>query len=86
MQTIGWQTEGNSIYRRFKFKDFLQAFGFMMSVAAEAEAMNHHPDWKNSYNIVEIWLTTHSAGKVTDKDHALAKKINQLAEHKPFNK
>ena len=75
-----WQTTGKAIYRKFVFKDFVQAFGFMATVATEAEAMNHHPDWKNSYNTVEIWLTTHSADKVTEKDYTLAKKIDHLAE------
>lgn len=76
--TSDWQTKDNSLYRKFVFKDFVAAFGFMAEVAAEAEAMNHHPTWKNTYNTVEIWLSTHSAGKVTSKDEELAKKIDAL--------
>ncbi len=83
MENANWKPEADSIYRKFVFKDFVHAFGFMVSVAAEAETMNHHPVWKNSYDTVEIWLTTHSAGKVTEKDYALAQKIDRLAESNP---
>jgi 4a-hydroxytetrahydrobiopterin dehydratase len=73
-----WQKEDKQLYRQFKFKDFKQAFDFMTTVAAAAEAMNHHPKWTNEYNKVEIWLSSHSEGKVTDKDHALAQKIDKI--------
>jgi 4a-hydroxytetrahydrobiopterin dehydratase len=73
-----WQEEDKQLYRQFKFKDFKQAFDFMTNVAAAAEAMNHHPRWTNEYNKVEIWLSSHSEGKVTDKDHALAQKIDKI--------
>ena len=72
-----WEEINNKLYRKFKFKDFTEAFGFMTKVAIEAEKMNHHPEWKNVYNMVEFWLSTHDAGDVvTDKDHKLSKKID----------
>ncbi|GLQ07959.1 4a-hydroxytetrahydrobiopterin dehydratase [Sneathiella chinensis] len=70
----GWTpVEGRSaIHRTFTFKTFNQAFGFMTRVALKAEAMNHHPEWFNVYNRVEVTLSTHDAGGVTDKDITLA--------------
>jgi 4a-hydroxytetrahydrobiopterin dehydratase len=74
-----WKEEKNKLYRKFQFKDFSEAFAFMTRVALEAEKMDHHPEWKNVYNTVEIWLSTHDAGDiVTDKDKKLAKKIDSL--------
>jgi 4a-hydroxytetrahydrobiopterin dehydratase len=74
-----WQEENNKLYRKFQFRNFNEAFGFMCRVALEAEKMDHHPEWKNVYNTVEIWLSTHDAGDiVTDKDRKLAKKIDTL--------
>jgi len=75
-----WQEKDNSLYQKFSFTDFSQAFAFMTRVALEAEKMNHHPKWTNVYNTVEIWLSTHDAGDiVTDKDNKLAKKIDGLS-------
>lgn len=72
-----WKEENNKLYKKFVFKNFSEAFAFMTRVAIEAEKMNHHPEWKNVWNTVEIWLSTHDAGDiVTDKDHALARKID----------
>lgn len=74
-----WAETDNQLYRKFKFSDFNEAFDFMQRVAVLAEQMNHHPRWTNVYNVVEIWLSTHDAGdKVTQKDHELAKAIDQL--------
>ncbi len=74
-----WIEKDNSIYRKFQFKNFSEAFAFMVRIAIEAERMNHHPLWKNVYNIVEIWLSTHDAGDViTNKDIKLAESINSL--------
>ena len=74
-----WKEENNKLYRKFQFKDFNQAFSFMTRVALEAEKMDHHPEWKNVYNTVEIWLSTHDAGDiVTEKDKKLAAKIDAL--------
>ncbi len=74
-----WEEKNNSLYRKFKFKNFNEAFSFMTRVALEAEKMDHHPLWTNVYNQVEVWLSTHDAGDiVTDKDKQLAKKIDAL--------
>ena len=76
-----WTEKDNQLYRKFKFKNFVEAFGFMTSVALEAERMNHHPLWTNVYNKVEIWLYTHDAGNtVTERDRKLAAKIDVIAE------
>jgi 4a-hydroxytetrahydrobiopterin dehydratase len=74
-----WEEKNNALYRKFEFKNFSEAFAFMTRVALEAEKMDHHPDWSNVYNKVEIHLSTHSAGDiVTEKDRKLAKKIDEL--------
>ena len=74
-----WLEENNKLYRRFQFSDFSEAFAFMTRVAMEAEKMNHHPEWKNVWNTVEIWLSTHDAGDVvTEKDRKLAGRIDAL--------
>ena len=73
-----WQEQNNSLYEKFEFKDFSEAFAFMTRVALAAEKMDHHPTWTNVYNKVEIWLSTHSEGKITDKDHQLAKEIDRI--------
>lgn len=64
--------------RAFKFKDFSEAFGFMARVALLAEKAGHHPDWSNSYDTVDITLSTHDAGGLTQKDVDLATKISAL--------
>ena len=74
-----WQEENNTLYKKFVFKNFSEAFAFMTRVAIEAEKTDHHPLWTNVWNTVEIWLNTHSAGNiVTDKDRELAKRIDAL--------
>ena len=74
-----WQEKDNKLHRAFEFKDFSEAFSFMCRVALLAEKMNHHPTWTNTWNKVEIWLSTHSEGDmVTDKDRKLANGIDQL--------
>jgi len=74
-----WEEKENSLYRKFEFKDFNQAFSFITGVALAAEKMDHHPRWGNIYNVVEIWLNTHDAGDVvTEKDRKLAKLIDGL--------
>ena len=77
-----WQEEKKQLYRKFKVKDFEEAFSFMRKVAEVAEQQNHHPKWTNEYNKVEIWLSTHTQDKVTDKDHKLAKAIDEIYEGK----
>lgn len=75
----GWQETDNKLYKKFQFKNFSQAFAFMVRVALEAEKMDHHPLWTNVYNTVEIWLSTHDAGDIiTDKDRKLSAKIDSL--------
>lgn len=74
-----WIEKNNKLFRSFEFKDFKEAFAFMTKVALVAEKMNHHPDWNNSYNKVDISLSSHDAGDtVTDKDRELAEKIDKL--------
>ncbi len=74
-----WDEEARAIRRAFKFSDFSEAFAFMTRVALAAEKADHHPDWSNSWNKVEIALTTHSAGGVTRRDIELAEAIDALA-------
>jgi 4a-hydroxytetrahydrobiopterin dehydratase len=76
----GWTGGDDFITKIFQFKDFAQAFGFMSEIAIVAEAMNHHPEWYNVYNRVDVTLTTHEAGGVTDKDIKLAKRMEQAAK------
>lgn len=76
----GWSVEGGKLHRQFQFKSFVEAFGFMSSVALVAESMGHHPEWFNVYNRVTVDLTTHDAGGISDKDVALARKMNELAQ------
>lgn len=74
-----WEEKNNTLYKKFQFKNFSEAFAFMTRVAIEAERMDHHPLWTNVWNTVEIWLSTHDAGDVvTDKDKKLANKIDSL--------
>lgn len=69
----------SALVKEFKFKDFVNAWGFMNKVALLAEKMDHHPDWSNVYNKVSIRLTTHDAGnKITGKDRKLAEEIDKL--------
>ena len=74
-----WEERDNAMYATFEFKDFIEAFGFMTAVAIIAEKQNHHPEWSNVWNKVNIKLTTHDAGNVvTDKDRQLAESISGL--------
>ena len=71
--------DGNAITKSFKFKNFRKAFAFMTESALTAEKMDHHPEWFNVYNRVEVTLATHDAGGVTDKDVTLASFMDSLA-------
>ena len=80
-ELAGWtpEAERDAIRKRFKFADFGEAFGFMTRVALEAEKADHHPEWSNVWNKVDILLTTHDAGGLTANDVALAGKIEAIA-------
>lgn len=74
-----WQEKDNKLQASFKFKDFVEAFAFMTEVAFYAERQDHHPNWSNVWNTVDIQLFTHNAGNVvTDKDRALAAAIDKV--------
>ena len=77
----GWELapDRDAITRIFKFKNFVEAWGFMTQVAMEAEKADHHPEWFNVYNTVDILLSTHDAGGLTERDIALAKVIDRIA-------
>ncbi|XP_069508680.1 pterin-4-alpha-carbinolamine dehydratase 2 isoform X2 [Ambystoma mexicanum] len=81
LKTSGWVelSQRDAIYKEFLFKTFNQAFGFMTRVALQAEKMNHHPEWFNVYNKVQITLITHDCGGVTKKDIKLAQFIEKAA-------
>jgi 4a-hydroxytetrahydrobiopterin dehydratase len=74
----GWTLDGEHLKRSFRFADFVAAFGFMARVALLAEKADHHPEWFNVWNRVDIGLTTHDAGGLSARDVALAKAIDQL--------
>ena len=81
-QLAGWGIAPNhkdAIVKTFKFDDFNQAFGFMTRVALMADKLDHHPEWFNVYNRVEVLLTTHDAEGVTDLDVTLAKFMDSAA-------
>lgn len=75
----GWSLASGKLHREYKFVDFIHAFGFMATAAMAIEKMDHHPEWSNVYNRVTIDLATHDAGGITEKDFALAKKLEALA-------
>lgn len=76
---MNWEEKDNTLYRAFTFADFSEAFAFMTRVAILAEKQNHHPTWTNTWNKVEIWLTSHDAGNtITDRDRKLAAAIDKL--------
>jgi 4a-hydroxytetrahydrobiopterin dehydratase len=77
----GWHLaqNGKAITRIFTFADFNEAFGFMARAALVAEKMDHHPDWSNSYKKVEVTLSTHSAGGITELDLKLAEAMDRIA-------
>ncbi|XP_048190360.1 pterin-4-alpha-carbinolamine dehydratase 2 [Perognathus longimembris pacificus] len=81
LKAAGWLelSERDAIYKEFSFKNFNQAFGFMSRVALQAERMNHHPEWFNVYNKVQITLTSHDCGGLTRRDVKLAQFIEKVA-------
>src|SRR5512135_3224075 len=74
----GWTIANGKLHKEFQFENFVQAFGFMSSVALIAESMNHHPEWFNVYNKVTVDLNTHSAGGISDLDFEFARKVDAL--------
>jgi 4a-hydroxytetrahydrobiopterin dehydratase len=74
-----WRVRDGKLHREYRFTDFVEAFGFMASVALVAERMNHHPEWFNVWATVRVDLTTHDAGGITGKDFELAAAMERLA-------
>lgn len=74
----GWSVVNGKLHKEYQFKNFIQAFGFMSSVALIAESMNHHPEWFNVYHKVIIDLTTHDVGGISNLDFELASKVEKL--------
>lgn len=73
-----WGLDQHKLFRHFVFENFIDAFGFMTQVALLAETMNHHPEWSNVYNRVEIYLTSHDVDGISERDFILAKRIDSL--------
>ncbi|MEM1403497.1 MAG: 4a-hydroxytetrahydrobiopterin dehydratase [Pseudomonadota bacterium] len=78
----GWAMDDGKLYREFRFADFVSAFSFMSAVALHAERANHHPEWFNVYSAVSVWLTTHDAGGITQKDLDLAESMSALSSNR----
>lgn len=81
LKATGWREveDRDAIAKTFTFADFSEAFGWMARVALAAEKLNHHPEWFNVYKTVEVTLSTHDAGGVTDLDVKLAKRMDRMA-------
>ncbi len=75
-----YDRDRRALYRRIEKKDFSQAFGLMARIALEAEKMDHHPEWSNVYNRIDVWLTTHTVQSVSDCDVAMARFIDTIVE------
>ena len=75
-----WTVEAGKLHREYRFRDFVQAFGFMAQVALVAERAAHHPEWFNVYNRVVVDLTTHEAQAITRKDLDLAREMERIAQ------
>lgn len=75
-----WEVRNGTLFRKLQFENFQAAFAFMTKVADLAEAQNHHPDWCNSWNTVNISLKSHDANAITDRDVKLAESINALVQ------
>ena len=78
-ELVAWEVSGSELRRTFRFANFVKAFGFMTAAALVAEKMDHHPNWSNVYNTVEVALNTHDRGGVTELDAALARAMDGLA-------
>ncbi|MBH0063800.1 MULTISPECIES: 4a-hydroxytetrahydrobiopterin dehydratase [Psychrobacter] len=78
----GWQRDGNAIVKTYHFSDFIEAMSFMNQAAFYAEALEHHPEWRNTYNVVEVRLTTDDTGGITSHDIRLAKRMEYIIQPK----
>ncbi|MGI9310132.1 MAG: 4a-hydroxytetrahydrobiopterin dehydratase [bacterium] len=78
-----WEVRGGELRKTFVFRDFIEAFGFMTQAALAAERMNHHPEWRNVYKTVEVALTTHESGGLTQLDFDLAERMETIAHVAP---
>ena len=76
----GWKISNTEIEKKFSFKNFIEAFSFMTQVALICEKYNHHPNWDNVYSLVNIQLTTHDLGGISNLDQLLASEINKLID------
>ncbi len=81
LQAAGWSAskDGKAITKTFQFRGFRDAMAWMARAAFEAEYLNHHPEWSNVYNRVDVRLTTHDTGGLTDKDISLAERMDKIA-------
>jgi len=81
LTAAGWElsTDGKAISKTFRFRSFRDAIAWMARAAFEAEHMNHHPEWSNVYNRVEVRLTTHDTGGLTEKDIDLAQRMEKIS-------
>ena len=75
-----WEYYDNAIHAEFEFESFKDCFSAMSRIAFECEALNHHPEWTNEYNVLKISITTHDVGGITDKDFKLALAIEHIVE------
>ncbi len=78
-KVTGWKIEGGKLHKLFKFKSFNQAISFMVGVAMVCEKMNHHPEWSNVYENVDVKLITHRVAGLTDLDFQLAEKMDKIS-------
>lgn len=74
-----WERDGSALRATFQFDSFVAAFGWMSKVALVAEKLDHHPDWKNVYNRVDVELSSHDIGALSEKDFRLAREMSRLA-------
>ena len=81
-ELAGWQRDGNSIVKTYHFSDFIEAMSFMNQAAFHVEALEHHPEWRNIYNIVEVRLTNQDTGGISSLDIRLAKRMEHIVQPK----
>ncbi|MDN6276514.1 4a-hydroxytetrahydrobiopterin dehydratase [Psychrobacter sp.] len=81
-ELTGWQRDGKSIIKTYHFSDFIEAMSFMNQAAFYAESLEHHPEWRNTYNVVEVRLTNHDIGGISSLDIRLAKRMEYIIQPK----